>query len=244
MATVRAPARERQPEMTRRGDRILRNGPGARSLHAAVIITAAFLLVSGVALMWGLSSVQDVLGGHVAAGRWHRWIGFGVIIALGLLVPVLRFHDASRFVSESVRFRRADLRWFLSYPLFVLRPSRHGLPWHAGHFDPGQRALNIAFVAAFIALSVTGLLMAFPDRFQPFVFAWSLRVHRIATLVFVGLAMAHIVVASGLLPAYRGTWRAMWGSGRVDRSLAQRLWPGWAERAEAERHSIQESDPR
>jgi hypothetical protein len=50
---------------------------------------------------------------------------------------------------------------------------------------------------------------------------------------FIGFAGAHIFVALGVLPAYRGVWRAMWGSGRVDRRLAQRLWPGWADREQA-----------
>jgi formate dehydrogenase subunit gamma len=180
-----------------------------------------------------VSAIQDLLGGHVAAGRWHRWVGIGLVITLGLLVPILRLRATWRFIWESIRFRWADLGWFRAYPAFVARPSLKDLPRHEGHFDPGQRLLNIAFLAAFLVLSVTGLLMAFPDRFQPFVFAWSLRVHRIATWLFVALALAHILVASGLLPAYRGVWRAMHSSGRVHRRLAQRLWPRWVEREEA-----------
>lgn len=225
--------REPTPVVKEGSKRVLRNAWRARGLHTALFLAAGFLLVSGVAFLWEVFAVQDLLGGHVAAARWHRWVGMGLVVTLGLLVPLLRPRAVLTFIRESIRFSRPELRWFRSYPGFALGLSRHTLPRHGGHFDPGQRLFNLALVAAFLALSVTGVLMAFPDRFQPLVFAWSLRIHRIATWLFVALAAAHILVASGLLPGYRGVWRAMLGSGRVDRSLALGLWPGWVERVDA-----------
>ncbi|HET9477133.1 MAG TPA: cytochrome b/b6 domain-containing protein [Dehalococcoidia bacterium] len=226
--------RDSTPVVPERSRRVLRNGLRARGLHAAVFLAAGFLLLSGMAIMGeGVPELQTLLGGHVATGRYHRWAGLGLVITLVLLVPVLRPRAVLTFVRESTSFSMPDLQWLRSLPGVALGLSRQSLPWHRGHFDPGQRLFNLALVAAFLALSVTGILMAFPDRFQPLVFAWSLRIHRIATWLFVALAAAHIFVASGLLPGYRGVWRAMLGSGRVDQSLAQRLWPGWAERADA-----------
>ena len=226
--------REPTPVVQEGSGRVLRNGLRARGLHTALFLAAGFLLLSGMAILGeGVPELQNLLGGHVATGRWHRWIGLGLVITLVLLVPLLRPRAVLTFLRESARFSRLDFGWVRSFPGFALGLSRQKLPWHGGHFDPGQRLFNLALVAALLALSVTGVLMAFPDRFQPLVFAWSLRIHRIATWLFVALAAAHIFVASGLLPGYRGVWRAMLGSGRVNRSLARALWPGWVERADA-----------
>lgn len=71
--------------------------------------------------------------------------------------------------------------------------------------------------------------MSFPRAFVPAVFAWSLGVHRAATWALAAGVAGDVVVASGILPAYRSTWRAMHGSGRVPRELAERLWPRWEE---------------
>jgi formate dehydrogenase subunit gamma len=226
--------RECTPVVQEASKRVLRNGPGARGLHTALFLAAGFLFLSGMAIMGeGVPELQSLLGGHVATGRWHRWVGLGIVITVVLLLPLVRPHAALTFLRESIRFSTPDLRWFRSFPGVALGVSGHRPPWHGGHFDPGQRLFNLTLVAAFLALSVTGVLMTFPDRFQPLVFAWSLRIHRIATWLFVALAAAHIFVALGVLPGYRGVWRAMLGSGRVDRSLARRLWPGWVERTEA-----------
>jgi formate dehydrogenase subunit gamma len=116
----------------------------------------------------------------------------------------------------------------------VLRPSRNAPAPHEGHFDPGQRLFNLAAGAALLALSATGLLMSFPRAFVPAVFAWSLRVHRVATWWLLAAVAGHVLVASGVLRAYRGAWRAMHGGGRVPRELAERLWPSWAARGGSE----------
>ena len=61
-------------------------------------------------------------------------------------------------------------------------------------------------------------------------FVWAHRVHVWATWG-VGLMLAgHVLVAAGVLPGYRGAWRAMHLGGRLPGSVARRLWPAWLER--------------
>ncbi len=213
------------------GERLLRNRPAARRLHAGLYLLTLALLASGIAVLGeGIRPLERVFGGHVASARTHRWLGYALVAAAGL-IGVGRPRAALRFLAESGRIRRSELRWFVSYPGFVLRPSRNRPARHEGHFDPGQRLFNLVVLGALLALSATGLLMSFPRAFVPAVFAWSLRVHRAATWAL-GVAVAgHVLVASGALRAYRGAWRAMHGGGLVPRSLAERLWPAWAERA-------------
>ncbi len=209
--------------------RVLRNGAGARRLHAATYLLTLALLVSGVALLGeGVPLLARPLGGHVLAARWHRWVGYGLVAAAGLLAA-LRPRAVAWFLAESARFRRSELSWFGRYPAFILWPARHRPGRHEGHFDPGQRVYNLVVVACLTVLSVTGLLLSFPQAFPARAFAWSLRIHRAATWALAGAAAGHVLVASGALPAYRGTWRAMHAGGRVPRELARRLWPAWTE---------------
>lgn len=209
--------------------RVLRNARVARRVHAGTYLTTALLLLSGLAVMGeGRAAVANLIGGHVAAARWHRWVGYALIGA-GLVIPMVRWRAAVGFLAESVRFRPSDIRWFQSYPRFVLRPSHHAPARHEGHFDPGQRVLNCAIVLAFVALASTGVVMSFPEAVIPSVFGWSLRIHRAATWLLVASVAGHLLVATGLLSAYRGVWRAMHRDGRVPADLAAKLWPAWAE---------------
>jgi cytochrome b subunit of formate dehydrogenase len=211
-------------------DRVLRNGPGARRFHSGVYLITGFLMFSGLSLLGeGAPGLEALLGGHVAAAHWHRWIGFA-LIGLALLVMAFRPRASSRFLGNSVRFRRSEIAWFTTYPRFVLRPSRHSPARHDGHFDPGQRVMNVVIVLSFVVLSATGILLSFPQAFTPTAFAWSLRVHKFATWVLIAAVAGHVLVATGVLRAYRGVWRAMHRDGRVPAPLAHRLWPAWAER--------------
>jgi cytochrome b subunit of formate dehydrogenase len=209
---------------------VLRNSRRTRLFHTWVYVVTAFLLLSGIAVLGeGRPAIERILGGHVSTAHWHRWIGF-VLIGSAALVLLLRPRAVGRFLIDSVIFGRDDLRWFVTYPGFLTASRRHAPGRHRGHFDPGQRVMNVTIVVCFAALSVTGLMMAFPQRITPAAFEWSVRVHRLATWLLAGAVAGHVVVASGVLPAYRGVWRAMHRGGRVQARLAHRLWPVWTER--------------
>jgi formate dehydrogenase subunit gamma len=216
---------------------MLRNRSAARRLHAAVYLLTGFLFLSGLAVLGeGRPTLEALLGGHPAAARWHRWVGFG-LLGLASLVAIIRTRTSMWFLAESARFRAGDLRWFAWYPRFLLKPSRHAPAPHDGHFDPGQRVFNLVVVASLLALAATGAVMSFPQRFLPEAFAASLRIHRVVTWVL-GIAVAgHLVVASGVLRGYRGVWRAMHWDGRVAAALGHALWPKWAREQERNRRA-------
>jgi formate dehydrogenase subunit gamma len=69
------------------------------------------------------------------------------------------------------------------------------------------------------------------------VYVWFLRLHRWATYVLTPVVLGHVLVALGVLPGYRGTWRAMHRRGRVPEQTARRLWPAWTEARLAEGNS-------
>jgi hypothetical protein len=47
-----------------------------------------------------------------------------------------------------------------------------------------------------------------------------------------GAIAAHVIVAVGILPGYRGVWRSIHLGGKLPNEVAHRAWPGWSERSE------------
>ena len=54
--------------------------------------------------------------------------------------------------------------------------------------------------------------------------------HRWATYLITPLLAGHILIATGLLPGYRGVARSMHLGGRLCTETARRVWPGWLDR--------------
>jgi len=207
---------------------LVRNGRPARWLHTLIYLSTLFLAYSGIAvLLEGHPALARPFGGHVPTATSHRLVGYGLLVAAAL-VAVVWWRAAGRFVANSVRFSRIDLRWLAGYPRMALTPGRSEPALHRGHFDPGQRVFNVLLVLTFLVLGVTGIAMGMPERFLPSVFGWSLRIHELGTWVLIGLVAGHLLLASGLLPGYRGVWRAMHLGGRVPAATARRLWPLWS----------------
>jgi formate dehydrogenase subunit gamma len=164
----------------------------------------------------------------VAAATSHRWAGYGLLIVLALIAAVW-WRAGGRFAADSLRFERRDLRWLAAFPRMALTPaSRPASAPHRGHFDPGQRIFNLLLVLALLVLGATGVVMGMPERFLPSVYGLSLRIHEDATWALLVLVAGHLLLASGVLPGYRGVWRAMHFGGRVPAATARRLWPTWS----------------
>ena len=206
-----------------------RNGRRARLLHLLVYLSTLLLAYSGIAVFFeGHPGLARPLGGHVAAATSHRWVGYGLLIVL-VLIAVVWWRASGRFAAESLRFERRDLRWLVAYPRMALTPARRPAPAsHRGHFDPGQRIFNLLLVLALLVLGATGVVMGMPERFLPSVYGLSLRIHEDATWALLVLVAGHLLLASGVLPGYRGVWRAMHLGGRVPAATARRLWPTWS----------------
>lgn len=199
----------------------VRNNRATRWFHAAVLLTTTVLLGTGWWLRTGQegrpSVVADALGRPDT--EIHRAAGW-VLLGLAAAGVTLGARAAWTFVRQTTRVDRGDGRWFLRWPAGAL--TGRFAP-HRGHFDPGQRLANLAFVATLGTLAVTGVAMTTLSGGPTF--AAMVRVHRGATYVLTVLVVGHVLVTSGLLPGYRGVWRAMFGSGRVPDRAVRRLWP-------------------
>lgn len=195
----------------------------ARWFHALVYIGGFTLLATGWWLLLGREGDPSPVARltRIPDTSLHKIIGwaFALSVLLGCLIG---WRAALTFVRESLHVARSDGKWFVRWPAALLTGR---FAWHDGHFDPGQRILNLLTTVFLLALTLSGVGLVIVHGGPTFV--WLARVHKWSTYVITPLIAGHIVVASGILPGYRGVWRSMHLGGRLDRRVAQRLWPAW-----------------
>lgn len=200
----------------------------ARWLHAGTYLTVLVLLGTGWWLLSGMEGRPSLLARAtgVPDTDLHTYTGWALAVLAGLAVTV-GVRSARTFLVESVRYDRGDARWFVRWPaaLFTGRFGRH-----EGHFDPGQRVANLVLVVLLAALVGSGVGLVSVSGGPSFV--WLARIHRWATYLITPVLLGHIVIASGILPGYRGVARSMHLGGRLRTDVARRVWPGWLERRE------------
>jgi cytochrome b subunit of formate dehydrogenase len=212
-------------EVQARSRVVQRYGRAARWLHVGVYVTVLLLVGTGVWLLLGREGDPSPLSrlAGVPDTRLHVWIGWGFagLMAVGLL---LMPRGAWLFVLESLRFRRTDLAWFARWPV-ALVTGQFGR--HEGRFDPGQRIANVLLVLLLLAVTASGIAIALLHGGPAFV--WLVPLHRWSTYLLIPLLAGHVLIASGVLPGYRGVWRSMHLGGRLPEPVARRVWPGWTE---------------
>jgi len=204
-----------------------------RRFHTAVYVVTLLLLGGGWWLLAGgegnptpiarLTGIPDT--------QLHVWLGWA-LLGLGVLPLAVATRSVIGFVRETLRYDRGDIGWLLRWPIGVVT-GRFGR--HEGHFDPGQRLANVAIVGLLALLVGTGIGLVFVHAGPAF--AILALVHRLATIAFTVVIAGHILIASGILPGYRGVWRSMHG-GRLSLQTARRIWPGWTERHIASRQPL------
>ncbi|MGH8823151.1 MAG: cytochrome b/b6 domain-containing protein [Jiangellaceae bacterium] len=213
-------------QTTGRTEAVERNNRRTRWFHAGVYLTVLVLLFTGWWLTLGREGQPSPLAElfDTPDAELHTVIGwvFAGISGLGL---VLGWRAAWTLASDSVRLRRSELRWFARWPAAVFT-GRFGR--HEGHFDAGQRIANIVMVVLLVALTVSGIGLYLVSGGPAFV--WFNRIHRWSTYLFTPVIVGHVLIAAGVLPGYRGVWRAMHLGGRLRARDAERVWPGWSER--------------
>jgi cytochrome b subunit of formate dehydrogenase len=211
--------------LTRRVETLERNRLRARQLHAAVYLVTLPLLITGWWLLAGREGQPSILALVLREpdSSIHEWFGWSLLV---LAVVALFFGGVMTFFRETLRYDRGDARWLLDWPKGALVGH---FACHQGHFDPGQRIANAVIVAAGVTVIFSGVGLAVLPGGP--IFIWLHRVHQFATFVLTPVLAGHVLIALGILPGYRGVWRAMHLGGRVPIETAHRIWPAWTERA-------------
>lgn len=230
MTTRRPPAEPKHSAKV--AETVERYNRRTRWFHASIYLTVLILLGTGWWLTLGHEGQPSPLAWLLRTPDTVLHTNLGWFLAgLSVLGLALGWRAVRSFVVETIRVDRGDGRWLLRWPrgVFTGRFARH-----EGHFDPGQRVLNIALTLGLVVLIGSGVGMAWLSGGP--VFAVLVRLHIWSTYAVTPLIVGHIVIAAGILPGYRGVWRSMHLGGRLDSKVARRLWPGWIERAKQSAH--------
>jgi cytochrome b subunit of formate dehydrogenase len=202
-----------------------RFGRWARWFHAVTYIAVLVLLGTGWWLLTGREGDPSPLARLTGLPDTAVHIGLGWFFAgLVVVAAAVGARSVARFVTESLRFHRTDLRWFLRWPAAVLSGR---FASHDGRYDPGQRVLNILLMLGLGVLVLSGVALAMLHGGP--VFAVLAKVHRVATYPVTVLLVGHVLVASGVMPGYRGVWRSMHLGGHLRHDVARRIWPVWTD---------------
>jgi formate dehydrogenase subunit gamma len=195
----------------------------ARWFHAVIYVSVLILLATGWWLLVGQEGSPSLLARLAGMSdiSLHKLVGW-ILAGAALAGVLLGIRAIPSFVAESLRLRRSELGWFARWPAAVFT-GRFG--WHQGRFDPGQRILNVTLILGLVVLIGSGVGLVVVHGGPMFVVLF--QVHKWATYLVTALILGHVLVASGVLPGYRGVWRSMHLGGRLDARVARRLWPAW-----------------
>ena len=192
-----------------------------RALHWVMASIFIFLAVTGLILLFGRSSLIPVFGKEVfsilasLSKEGHNL--FGPLFALSV---VLMFFQ---FVRRNI-YARGDLTWLLKGGGFLGKGHVTG-----GFFNMGEKTWYWIFILIGAAVSISGLILVFPNFGQGrVIMGWSHVVHGIGALVLITIAIGHIYVGS---IGTEGSLEAM-KSGYVDYNWAAEHHDRWARECE------------
>jgi cytochrome b subunit of formate dehydrogenase len=197
-----------------------------RWFHAVTYLLVFVLLGTGFWLLLGQEGKPSVAARvtGVSDPDLHTYAGWALtaLVVAGVLFGA---RGVRMLVRESLRRDAGDLRWFVRLPAAMFTGR---FPRHDGHFDPGQRVANIVLVVLLAALAGSGVGLVTVSGGPSFI--WLHRIHDWSTYLITPVLLGHILIASGVLPGYRGVASAMHLGGRLRTDVARRIWPGWLDR--------------
>lgn len=199
-------------------------------MHGINALLILILLVSGLALGDRLDErFVEFVGGHERINDLHQWLGVA-FAAAALVLTLLLPRRILRVARDALSFRRGDGRWMLRFAQHYLRPHRYPAPFHDGRFDPAQRIVLIGLIVGVGLVVASGIVLYTVPEMSRSAFRFTIRTHITGAWLLLGCVAVHVFAGLGLPHTHRGLPRAMFGDGRVTRSLAETLWPGWAQR--------------
>jgi cytochrome b subunit of formate dehydrogenase len=151
---------------------------------------------------------------HVAEGRGEpavmRWVRQFYYLLIPLLIGLMALHQGGDWVRKAIRLRKSG-----APPVRRARPARPEIRMY-----PLERFQHALLVLSFAVLVWTGFALKYPDQWwaRPLLI-WegtgSMRglVHRIAAVVFMGVAALHLITLLAS-PRLRHHWKEMWPNRR------------------------------
>lgn len=207
-------------EHGRSGAKIYRWTLFERVLHWYVAILFIILAITGLSLLYGRAVLIPLMGpeGFAAyasvAIASHNYLGLFFVVGLVVMLAL--------WAKESL-FKQHDWQWLKQGGGYIGRPEQHP---HAGRVNAGEKIWFWALFVAGLAVSVSGLILDFPNLgFATESMQLSTLIHAALGIILIALAFGHIYL--GTL-GNEGTFEGM-VSGYVDENWAKQHHDLWYE---------------
>ncbi|MBE0477043.1 MAG: cytochrome b/b6 domain-containing protein [Coriobacteriia bacterium] len=207
---------------------IQRHSALKRWIHGIHTVSCMTLLVTGT-LMFVPSIAGSISHGTLQGARLlHRIMGVVFIAAplAGLAVaPSGLVHMMKNLFA---RWDRDDRRFMAMFPKYLFASKTTHMP-KQHEVKSGQRLSDGLLIAASVLIALTGVVLWGASFFGPTLVLWGLVLHDVAFVLVAMIMVAHVYLGAGVFQPYRGSWRLMFGNGRVSESDALYHWGHWAE---------------
>lgn len=210
---------------------IKRHSLQARITHGVVSISCLLLMLSGLFVfvppLAALAGPDVVFAFRMA----HRIIGI-IFVVVPLVSAILAPKGAWHIFKEDffTKWDKDDKKWIVLFlPYLFLAKSLHMPDQHLN--KSGQRFADGMILLFSIEMAVTGIVLLLGSTVFDLgagAHAVWLLLHDIGFFALCVLGMMHIFMGSGLWQPYRGCGKLMFGSGRVEESIALYHWGHWA----------------
>ncbi len=210
-----------------------------RVTHGVVAIGCIVLAVTGLFVFW------PTLGGSIMGGDFtHAMRMLHRIVAVPfILVPIYALlkspSGAAHLLKEDIfgKWDKDDYAWAMKFPLYLFAPSKvHMPPQH--HVKSAQRLADGALLFFCVIMTLSGLVLwlktgLLPNGglkvdFSAETMLWARLIHDVFFFLTTFVGIAHIYLGAGIFQPYRGTYRIMFGDGKVSESDAAYHWGYWA----------------
>ncbi|MDY6010873.1 MAG: cytochrome b/b6 domain-containing protein [Duodenibacillus sp.] len=210
-----------------------------RVTHGVAAIGCILLAITGLFVF-----IPD-LGGGIMGGAFtrtmrmtHRILAVPFIV-VPLVAVLMSPKGFVHLFKEDIfgPWDKDDVQWAMKFPFYLFAPSKvHMPPQH--HVKSAQRLADGALLIFSVVMAISGLVLwaktgilpngGWKVDFAPETVIAARLVHDIFFFLTVFVGIAHIYLGAGIFQPYRGTWRLMFGDGKVSESDAAYHWGYWA----------------
>lgn len=218
-------------ERKERGTRyIQRHSRQARVTHGITVISCILLCISGLFVF--VPALAQAIGADAvfAIRMSHRVLGLVFVI-----VPLVSAIAAPKGVKHIFKnlfdtWDSDDKKWMILFFPYLFMAKWIHMP-DQREVKSGQRFADGMLWLFGAEMGITGILLLLQASVVDFgatahgVFIF---LHDVGFLMIAVFGLAHIFLGGGIFQPYRGTWRLMFGNGKVSESDALYHWGHWA----------------
>jgi formate dehydrogenase subunit gamma len=157
--------------------------------HWVLALTFFILVITGVGILYRVSSIILFFGGHEVMIMVHEWVGAAFGISL--------LFTAFSYLEESLHFNSDDMKWLKVFGGYF---SKNVKVPPQGRLTATQKVFYLFILISGIVMTVSGLLLGQNKESAEQWVAIAYKVHKITSYTMIVLVPFHIIVVTLVIP--------------------------------------------